>query len=261
MDERQAAGDQAKQQEGARIALLLPQAVKQQVETGEQKDPAGQKSTLRREHVGDDIAPPEVVGAKLGVVDGRLVPAVQYGAKPVQPGPHLQLIAAGRPQAFAHHVKAVQKAQPAVDEQQQHRKRRRPAAVCHARRQQRIARKNKAQHQCTRDVERGLQVEAHDQACGGEAVCQEGVAEPCPRQYAVISGKPGILKRGDDAGVQRQIAVGALPDIERAVLWPQVMGVLKHRAEDSERQGQEQQQPDILLIFIPKGPKRSAAVA
>ncbi|MPN18163.1 hypothetical protein SDC9_165521 [bioreactor metagenome] len=78
------------------------------------------------------------------MVDGRLVPAVHDGAKPVQPGPHLQLIAAGCPQAFAHHVKAVQKAQPAVDEQQQHRKRCCPAAVCHARRQQRIARKNKA---------------------------------------------------------------------------------------------------------------------
>ncbi len=176
MYQRQAARQDAQHREGAQPPRLRLHTVIQQIQAGEQKYPARQEGALGDEHVGDDVAPAQVVLRELGVVDRRLIPAIQDGAQPLQPGAGLQGVGAGDTQADPRHVKAIQKTQAAVDKQQQRGQRRRAPTPGQPQCQHQVAREHQRHHQRTRRHQRHLQAAAQQHEAGGQAVGQEWVA-------------------------------------------------------------------------------------
>ena len=196
------------------------------------------------------------------MVGRGLIPTVQDGIQPVQPGAALQGIdraAVANPQR----IQAVQKAQATVDEHKQRGDHHRAPPAGHAIRQDHIARKYQPHHQRAGNDHRPAQRQAENHKRCGQAIHQEGIAQPFARQDAIFGRERRIAQAGDDAQMQRQIAIGALPHVQRAVYLAQAVGILQIPAQQRQRHrhaGHQDQQLPVLVIqrasggFIARNP-------
>ena len=184
------------------------------------------------------------------MVGGRLVPAAQDDIEPLQPGAALQGIdraAVADPQR----IQAVQKAQATVDKHKQRGDHHRAPPAGHAIRQEHIARKHQPHHQRAGNDHRPAQRQAENHKRCGQAVHQEGIAQPFARQDAIFGREGRVAQAGDDAQMQRQIAIGALPHVQRAVYLAQAVGILQISAQQRQRRrhaGHQDQQLPVLFI-------------
>ena len=250
MGQRQPACKQAQQHQLAH-AVTLPAAQRrhQEVEGRHQQRPAAQNAALGHQHVADDVDPAQVVG--IGLIGGRLIIALHHVCQVVPHGGDFIAVHRG--------VQRVEKAQAAVEEQEEKRQCRRPAPSAQLHGQKAVAGINQRHHHGAGEGHGGVERHAQHEHAGGDGVRQVGVGHGGPQHQAVFQREGRVDDAGAHRQVQGQVAIGALPHMIGAVRrQADGMRVLQVAAEHRQRHDAYQQQPERPLFRLVKGGGRTA---
>ena len=267
MDQRQRASPYAQQDDTPSTVLRIPgfrpELREQQVVAGDDHAPPAQDRPLGDHQVADHIAPSQVVRIRL--VRRRLVVAVHDMGNPFRDRPEpvrdrtadtLKEVQSfiGTP-GPAGQVKVVKEAQAAIQEEQAGCQQGSLLSPRHLPAEDDHAHITQGHHQGPGEDDRCLQAAAQKDKSRAQAVRQEGIAQPRPREERVICGELLPCQSRDKARMHRQVTVGALADAPVAGSPdPQRMSVLQEAAEEGQRDADPQQLAEqAVLLFIPAG--------
>ena len=232
MDQRQRAAPDAQQSKllpGAVLPLVRRKGRIQQVEAGDHHAPAAQQRPLGQHQVSNDVRPAQIVWR--GLVGGGRVVSVQDGLDARPDRQRAVILPAAR------QVEIIQEAQAAVEEEQQRREDDRLLSGGHLPGQAHHAHVAQRHHQRAGDGQRRLDAPAKEIERGTQAIHQEGVAELHAGKEGILRREGGVLQRGDERHMHRQIAVGRLTDPPGSVVHnADIMGVLQPGRQRRQRQ-------------------------